>query len=97
MAAFLAKIISKKILGERLENKFGTEDPYFEHVPATRLNGKPSGKLKKRKKALPPGITDKDGKVLTKVKRRAYRLDMSLFSIMGIRFGWGSVIGLIPG
>jgi hypothetical protein len=61
------------------------------------LNGKPSGKLKKRKKALPPGITDKDGKVLTKVKRRAYRLDMSLFSIMGIRFGWGSVIGLIPG
>lgn len=97
MAAFVAKIISKKILGERLENKFGTEDPYFEHVPATRLDGRPSGKLKKRKKALPPGITEKDGKVLTKVKRRAYRLDMALFSLMGIRFGWGSVIGLIPG
>lgn len=97
MAAFLAKIISKKILGERLENKFGTEDPYFEHVPATRLDGRPSKKLKKRKKALPPGISEKDGKVLTKVKRRAYRLDMALFSLLGIRFGWGSVIGLVPG
>ncbi|KAI9167344.1 putative membrane protein [Paramyrothecium foliicola] len=96
MAAFVAKIISKRILGEKLENKFGTEDPYFEHVPATRLDGTPTGKLKKRKKALPPGISEKDGKILTKVKRRAYRLDMALFSFMGIRFGWGSVLGIIP-
>lgn len=96
MAAFVAKLISKKILAERLENQFGTEDPYFEHVPATRLDGRPTGKLKKRKKALPPGISEKDGKILTKVKRRAWRLDMALFSFLGIRFGWSSVLGIIP-
>lgn len=73
-----------------------SQDPYFEHVPATRLDGKPNGKVKKRKKALPPGITDNDAKVLTKVKRRAYRLDLCLFSCFGVRFGWGSVIGLVP-
>ncbi|KAM5345537.1 hypothetical protein ACJ41O_011398 [Fusarium nematophilum] len=96
MASAIAKIFTKKILGETMQNKFGTEDPYFEQVPATRLNGTPSGKFKKRKKALPPGISQHDGKVLTKVKRRAYRLDLALFSCCGIRFGWGSAIGLIP-
>ncbi|KAK2627264.1 hypothetical protein QTJ16_003230 [Diplocarpon rosae] len=97
MASFAAKIISKKILGETLENNFGKDDPYFETVPASRLDGKPSSKTKKRRKALPPGISSHDAKVLTKVKRRAYRLDMSLFNCMGIRFGWSSVIGIIPG
>ncbi|KAM4055368.1 PH domain-containing protein [Hirsutella rhossiliensis] len=96
MASLVAKVVSKKILGEGLQNKFGTEDPYFEHVPATRLDGRPTGKFKKRKKALPPGISEHDGKVLTKVKRRAYRLDLALCSFLGIRFGWGSVIGLVP-
>ncbi|KAJ4264757.1 hypothetical protein NW762_005000 [Fusarium torreyae] len=96
MGSLIAKFVTKKILGETVQNKFGTEDPYFEHVPATRLDGTPTGKVKKRKKALPPGISDNDGKVLTKVKRRAYRLDLALFSCCGIRFGWGSVLGLIP-
>lgn len=95
--SFVASLIGKKILAESVQNKFGTEDPYFEKVPATRLNGTPSGKYKKRKKALPPGISEHDAKVLTKVKRRAYRLDMCLFSCFGLRFGWGSVIGIIPG
>lgn len=72
------------------------QDPYFEHVPATRLNGKSDGKVKKRKKALPPGISEHDAKVLTKVKRRAYRLDLSLFNCCGIRFGWSSAIALVP-
>ncbi|KAH7120071.1 hypothetical protein B0J13DRAFT_599624 [Dactylonectria estremocensis] len=96
MTSMIAKFFTQKILGESISNKFGTEDPYFEHVPATRLNGTPSGKLKKRKKALPPGISDHDAKVLTKVKRRAYRLDLSLFNCCGIRFGWSSAIGLVP-
>ncbi|CEI68751.1 hypothetical protein FVEN_g8006 [Fusarium venenatum] len=96
MTSIITKLVTKKILGETVANKFGTEDPYFDHVPATRLGGKANGKVKKRKKALPPGITDNDAKVLTKVKRRAYRLDLCLFSCFGIRFGWGSVIGLVP-
>ena len=65
-------------------------------VPASRLDGRPSRKLKRQRKALPPGISEHDGQVLTKVKRRAYRLDMSLCNFMGIRFGWSSVIGIIP-
>lgn len=95
--SFIAKIVAKKILGESVQNKFGTEDPYFEEIPATRLSGKPSKKkTTRRKKALPPGISEHDGQVLTKVKRRAYRLDMALFSFLGIRFGWGSALGIIP-
>lgn len=90
-------MVGKKILGETLQNKFGKEDPYFEQVPATRLNGKPSTtKFKKVRKALPPGLSEQDGQVLTKVKRRAYRLDCALFTFLGIKFGWGSAIGLIP-
>lgn len=94
--SFVAKIIAKKILKEKVSNNFGSEDPYFESVPATRLDGSPTGKVKKRKKALPPGVSVHDGRVLTKVKRRAWRLDMCLFSFCGVRFGWGSAIGIIP-
>ncbi|KAI0969295.1 hypothetical protein F4678DRAFT_439954 [Xylaria arbuscula] len=90
------KLIQDKILKERLENKFGVDDPYFEQVPATRLNGTPNGKFKKVRKALPPGISAHDADVLTKVKRRAYRLDMAFGSFLGIKFGWGSFIGLFP-
>ncbi|KAF4123279.1 hypothetical protein GMORB2_6830 [Geosmithia morbida] len=96
MTSFVSKLVLKKILGESRQNKYGQEDPYFETVPASRLKGRPSKKTKRRKKALPPGISDHDGHVLTKVKRRAYRLDMALFEFAGIRFGWGSVIGLVP-
>lgn len=34
--------------------------------------------------------------ILAKVRKRAYMLDCSLFNFLGQRFGWGSVIGLIP-
>lgn len=95
MSKQLAKYISKKVLGETITNNFGQSDPYFETVPATRLDGRPSKKGKKRRKALPPGISEHDAKVLTKVKRRAYRLDMA-FNFCGIRAGWSSVIGIFP-
>ncbi|KAF3021916.1 hypothetical protein E8E14_007069 [Neopestalotiopsis sp. 37M] len=96
MASFIAKKISTKILGETMENKWGVQDPMFEHVPATRLDGKPSKKMKKVKRAIPPGISEHDAQILNKVKRRAYKLDLSLFSIAGVRFGWSSVIGIVP-
>ncbi|TGJ80097.1 hypothetical protein E0Z10_g8675 [Xylaria hypoxylon] len=82
------KLIQDKILKERLENKFGVDDPYFEQVPATRLNGTPTGKFKKVRKALPPGISVHDADVLNKVKRRAYRLDMAFGSFLGIKFAY---------
>ncbi|GAP89286.1 putative PH domain-containing protein [Rosellinia necatrix] len=90
------KLIQDKILKERLENKFGVDDPYFEQVPATRLDGTPNGKFKKVRKAVPPGISAHDAEVLNKVKRRAYRLDMAFGSFLGIKFGWGSLLALFP-
>lgn len=96
MASLIANVVGKRILKESARNSFGAEDPYFEQVPATRLNGKGGNKTKKVKKRLPPGISSHDAKVLNKVKRRAYRLDLSLFNCCGIRFGWGAIIGLIP-
>ncbi|EEH40450.2 hypothetical protein PAAG_02505 [Paracoccidioides lutzii Pb01] len=94
MAAHIAGIVSKKLLKESAENRFGQDDPYFESVPATNLLGRPT--TEKKRKAAPEGISTHDAKVLTKVKRRAYRLDLSLCNFCGIRFGWSSVIGLVP-
>ncbi|KAL5343073.1 hypothetical protein BJX70DRAFT_206957 [Aspergillus crustosus] len=94
--SFLFSFIGKKILAESARNHFGQEDPYFEEVPASRLGRAFGKKTQKRRKAIPPGLSENDTKVLTRVKRRAYRLDYCLFSLCGLRFGWGSVIGLIP-
>ncbi|KAJ5817664.1 hypothetical protein N7447_007672 [Penicillium robsamsonii] len=96
MSKLLLSLVSKKVLGETAKNHFGTEDPYFEEVPASRLGRTFGKKTKKRRKAIPPGLSDNDSKVLTKVKRRAYQLDYALFGLCGIRFGWGSVVGIIP-
>jgi hypothetical protein len=112
MTSFAAKMVAKKLFKENSSNKDGHEvgsistsqhdsiliqsqDPYFETVPATRLGGMYKG-TKKRKRALPPGLTPEEEKILTKAKRRAYRVDLCLGSFLGTRFGWGAVFGLIP-
>lgn len=53
-------------------------------------------KLKKVKKQIPAYIPEHDAVVLARVRKNAYRLDCALFELFGIRFGWESVIGLIP-
>lgn len=98
MTSLAAKFIARKIFAETGINKKNQangapEDPYFETVPATRLGIKTT---KKRKRALPPGLTKEEEAILTKAKSRAYRLDLCLFSLCGLRFGWSSVIGLVP-
>ncbi|KAF9889597.1 hypothetical protein FE257_007105 [Aspergillus nanangensis] len=96
MAGVVASWVGKRVLAESARNHFGQEDPYFEEVPASRLGRAFGKKTQKRRKAIPPGLSENDTKVLTRVKRRAYRLDYALFSLCGVRFGWGSVIGLVP-
>ncbi|KAI5811038.1 hypothetical protein DFH27DRAFT_5845 [Peziza echinospora] len=100
MAGIIGKLVYKKILKETIENKFGKTDALFESTPARRMSHVPAPKLtsnrKKLRKALPPGLSEADQETLVKVKRRAYMLDMSLFSLCGLRFGWSSVLGLIP-
>jgi hypothetical protein len=54
------------------------------------------GKFKKVKKQIPAYISEKDAMILASCRKMAYRLDMSLFNLFGMRFGWESVIGIIP-
>ncbi|KAL1966817.1 hypothetical protein VTN77DRAFT_3782 [Rasamsonia byssochlamydoides] len=96
MAAQLASFVGRRILKETAMNKFGQEDPYFEQVPASRLARAFGKKTTRRRKAIPPGLSENDAKILNRVKRRAYHLDYALCNFCGIRFGWGSVIGLLP-
>ena len=60
------------------------------------IQGNPTGKTTKRKRAMPPGLTKQEEKVLKKVTRRAHRLD-KCFSFCGIKIGWGAIFGIIPG
>ncbi|OAP63051.1 hypothetical protein AYL99_02278 [Fonsecaea erecta] len=96
MTSYAAKLVAKRLFKENSSNKDGREDPYFETIPATRLGGLYKT-TKKRRRALPPGLTAEEEKILTKAKRRAYRVDLCLGSFLGTRIGWGAVIGLIPG
>lgn len=52
--------------------------------------------MKKVKKQIPDFIPEHDAKCLASAKSLAYKMDMALFSFAGVRFGWGSVIGIIP-
>lgn len=66
------------------------QDPYYEYRRDAR------GRKRKYKKQIPAYIPEHDAEILAAVRKRAYRLDMALFNFAGIRFGWSSVIGLIP-
>jgi hypothetical protein len=54
------------------------------------------GKFKKVKKQIPAYIPENDANILASFRKNAYHLDCSLFSLFGMRFGWESVIGLVP-
>jgi hypothetical protein len=59
-------------------------------------NPKRPGKMKKVKKQIPAYIPEHDANILAKARKRAYKLDLCLFNLLGFRFGWSSVIGLVP-
>jgi len=97
----MKKYQSKKVEGgdvsvvaARLEEAVLTtlKDPYFALIE----DPKRPGKMKKVKKQIPAYIPEHDAMVLASAKKAAYRLDMSLFNLFGIRFGWEAVIGIIP-
>lgn len=68
------------------------QDPYFAEITDPR-----TGKKKKVKKQIPSYIPEHDAMILAKMRSRAYKLDMGLFNFAGTRFGWSSVIGIVPG
>jgi len=97
MAGMVAKYAMKKALGKEMEkykskDVSGPYDPYY----ALQPDPKRPHKMKKVKKDIPSYIPENDCVVLAKARKSAYRLDYALFTFMGIRFGWSSVIGLAP-
>ncbi|CDR99856.1 uncharacterized protein SPSC_01751 [Sporisorium scitamineum] len=89
MASYLASKVTKRFVGSQAK-KYEPEDPLYEFYTA------PNGKQKRRKRALPPGLTRKQAKLLKKIKKRAHYLDKG-FHLCGLRFGWTFFIGIVPG
>ncbi|KAI5118614.1 hypothetical protein M0805_008045 [Coniferiporia weirii] len=50
---------------------------------------------KRVERPVPEGLSDEDKKILTKVRKRARRLDYGM-NLCGLRFGRSAVIGFIP-
>ncbi|KAI5205144.1 hypothetical protein E4T39_03216 [Aureobasidium subglaciale] len=97
MAAAVGKYAANKMLRGQMakyqsKKPCGDEDPFFVYIDDPR---KP-GKQKKVKKTVPSYIPEHDADVLAKMRRRSYRMDMALFEFLGTRFGWSSVIGIVP-
>ncbi|KAK2069307.1 hypothetical protein P8C59_003898 [Phyllachora maydis] len=94
----IAQVLAKKALKDVAAKniQINSQNPFEEDVPVHDKNGRPTGKTTKRKRGLPSGLSQNDTLVLKRVRSRAYHLDMSLFNCCGIRFGWSSVIGIIP-
>ncbi|KAJ4352194.1 uncharacterized protein N0V89_007541 [Didymosphaeria variabile] len=97
MTQAIAKYAARKMLSSEM-NKYkdkapvGQYDPFYEEIPHPR---KP-GKMKKVKKQVPAYIPEHDANILARARKTAYRLDCCLFNFLGIRFGWSSVIGIVP-
>ncbi|CAK7269738.1 hypothetical protein SEPCBS119000_003719 [Sporothrix epigloea] len=96
MSAQIFEMVAKRVLKDTARKNINSKDPYFEEVAVYGRDGRATGRVKKQKKGIPRILSQHDGKVLKKVRRQAYRLDMSLFNCCGIRFGWSSVIGIVP-
>ncbi|KAF8269562.1 hypothetical protein EI94DRAFT_1778227 [Lactarius quietus] len=78
-----------KLFTRHLE-QYTPADPLYEEYVDKR------GRTKRRKRQLPPGLSDRDAAILRSVKRRAHYLDKG-FNLCGLRFGWAFIIGIIPG
>jgi len=83
------KFLNKEMDVNKKRKPGGEWDPYFEYRPDRK------GRMKKVKKQIPDYIPVHDAEVLALVRKWAYRLDVK-YSIMGFRFGWGAIVGLIP-
>ncbi|KAL4063762.1 hypothetical protein J3A83DRAFT_967859 [Scleroderma citrinum] len=89
MATSYMQNVGVKLFAKNIE-QYTPQDPMYEEYTDAR------GRQKRRRRAVPPGLSDRDAKILKSVQRRAHYLDKS-FSLCGLRFGWTVLIGLIPG
>ncbi|GAA5882746.1 hypothetical protein JCM3774_003253 [Rhodotorula dairenensis] len=87
--SFIARKVGRKVAGNKLA-AYEPEDPHYEEYVDKK------GRKRHRKRAMPPGLSKRDERILRSVRRRAHYLDKG-FSICGFRFGWTAILGLIPG
>jgi len=83
------KFLNKEMDLNKKRKPGGEWDPYFEYRPDRK------GRMKKVKKQIPDYIPAHDAEILAAVRKWAYRLDVK-YSILGMRFGFSAVVGLIP-
>ncbi|GAA5877803.1 hypothetical protein JCM8547_002688 [Rhodosporidiobolus lusitaniae] len=88
MSSYVAKKVGRRVAGQQLAG-MEPADPHYETYEH-------NGKQRKRKRAMPPGLSKRDERILRSVRRRAHYLDKG-FSLCGFRFGWTFFLGLIPG
>jgi hypothetical protein len=96
MAQAVGRYAAKKMLNSQMKKykdkePVGSMDPYYEKRKDPR-----TGRMKKFKKQIPSYIPEHDAEILAACRKRAYHLDCALFNFLGVRFGWSSVIGLVP-
>ncbi|KAL7339888.1 hypothetical protein BJY59DRAFT_697224 [Rhodotorula toruloides] len=89
MTSYITKKVGRRLAGQNLA-QYEPADPHYE----TYTDAK--GRQKKRKRAIPAGLSKRDERILRSVRRRAHYLDKG-FSLCGFRFGWTAILGLIPG
>jgi len=88
MQSRVAKNVGMKLFQKHMKNYEPVDPLYEEYIDS-------KGRTRRRKRELPPGLSDRDAKILRKVKFRAHHLDKG-FGICGMRFGWTAIIGIIP-
>jgi len=86
--SWLVQKAARKVFAQNLE-AYRPEDPLYEEYQDDR------GNVKRRKRAIPPGLSKRDAAILRSVQKRAHYLDKS-FSLCGFRYGWSFWVGLIP-
>ncbi|GAA6048732.1 hypothetical protein JCM3770_003933 [Rhodotorula araucariae] len=87
--SFIARKVGRKYAAQHLAGAEPADPHYEQYVD-------PKGRQRKRKRAMPAGLSKRDERILRSVRRRAHYLDKG-FSLCGFRFGWTAILGLIPG
>lgn len=89
MASLGGKVVTKVLKG-RMEH-YAPTDPHYEEITDPR-----TGKVKRKVRDMPQGLSKRDAKALKKIRKRAHYLDKGM-NLCGFRVGWTFFIGIIPG
>jgi len=89
MTTSVAKWAGSKLFEKHLRG-YEPADPLYETYTDD------NGRQKRRKRAIPPGLSKRDARILKSIKKRARRLDAGI-NLCGFRVGWTFLFGAVPG